>query len=133
MPSIPSGVIDFFIHPPWGVLQLEHIAGAPFFTGQYALDRPRGPVRVDAYGLLWSVTTEAPGVGLTPGLVTEYDERVIEISLTYQLLDGTFIQGARLASSWDNGQFMFDQLLPYGVDVRIGVPFSVDLWWLLAF
>ncbi len=128
----PTSIIQQFLHPPFGLLTTEHIAGGPFSGGTYAFNRVRGPVRVDAFGMMWSTTLVAIGVGGTPGLVFEYEDRVIELSATYQLLDGTFIQGQRIASRLDSGLWLFDQVLPYGIDCIIGPPFGVDLWWLLA-
>ena len=126
-----TGVIDFFTHPPLGALSLEHVPSAPLSGGLYALNRPRGPIHTDAYGILWSVSAAALGTGSTPGIVTEWDERVVEIACDYILFDGTPAIGQRIATNMDNGIMMFEQLLPFGLDVQVGVPFLVDFFWIL--
>lgn len=134
MPGIDTGVINFFLHPPLGVMTLEHIPTAPF-TGpvQVALNRPRGPVHTDAFGIVWSVTAEAAGVGRVDGIQTEFDERVVEIVVSHILLDGTPIVSQRVVSWLDSGFMLFSEALPYDLNVRIGPPFQVDFWWVLIF
>lgn len=128
-----SGLIDFFQHPPFGVLTLEHLPTAPFAGGTWAINRPRGGQNVDAFGVLWSTSLVALGVGGTPGLVFEYEDRVVDIAVTHQFLDGSFVITQRVASNHDTGYLMFDQLFPYSVDLVVGPPFSVDFYWILAF
>jgi hypothetical protein len=133
MPGVDTGVISFFLHPPLGLMTLEHIPSAPF-TGPttVALNRPRGPQNTDAFGILWSVTAEALGVGLIPGLQTEYEERVLEIIVSHQLLDGSFIISQRVVSNLDSGFVLFNEALPYDLNVKIGPPFQVDFSWVLV-
>lgn len=133
MPGTDVNVINFFLHPPLGVMTLEHIPSAPLGPGgTYALNRPRGPVNTDAFGLLWSVTGEALGVGKTVGIQTEFEERVIEIVVSHQLLDATFVISQRLTSTLDSGFMLFSEALPYDVNVMLGPPFQVDLYWVLV-
>jgi|ERR1041385_5261741 hypothetical protein len=127
----PVSIVQQLLHPPLGLCTLEPIAGGPFAGGTYAFNRPRGPVNTDAFGLVWSTTLVAIGVGGTPGLVFEYEDRVIELAAHYVLLDGTPVIGQRVASNLDNGMMLFQEALPQGVDVIVGPPFAVDLWWVL--
>lgn len=131
MPNLP--IIDFFQHPPYGVLTLEHLPTAPFTHGTYAINRPRAGQQVDAFGLLWSTSLVALGVGGTPGLVFEYEDRVCEIAVTHRFLDGTYVITQRVATNLDAGFILFEQLFPYSVDLIVGPPFGVDFFWILAF
>lgn len=132
MPGTDVNVINFFLHPPLGVMTLEHIPSAPFSGGEYALNRPRGPVNTDAFGILWSVSAAAVGTGLIPGLQTEYEERVVEITVGHILLDSTYVISQRLASGLDSGFMLFSEALPYDVNVMVGPPFLVDFYWVLV-
>lgn len=129
MPDVTVPIIQTILHPPLGVMGLEHLPTAPFTGGSYAIDRPRGPLRVDAYGLFWSVSAAALGTGNIPGLVTEWEDRVVEIGVIHQMLDGTFVYSQRLATNLDAGFVLWEEALPYGIDLVVGPPFLVDFYW----
>ena len=127
------GVIEFFLHPPLALQQLEPIAGGPF-TGLRAFTRARGPVNVDAFGIRYNVVTFPPGYGVTPSAGGNlFDRPVVDIAITHALLTGTLITSQSIQLRTASAYVLFNESFPWIVNLEMAPGIAVDAWWMLAF
>jgi len=129
--SVPTTVIQQFLHPPIGLMRLEHVAGAPF-TGLKAFDRRRPGRGTDAYGIRWIVLSSPPGYGITPGAsANRFDRIVVTIGIHYQLLDGELVTVQSEESNAAAGFTLFNESFPLNVALEAAPGIEIDLWWLV--
>lgn len=125
-------IIQQFLHPPVGLLVREHIPGGPF-TGLHAFDRPRGPTRVDAFGIRWLITAFPAGYGVTPTAgQNRFDRDVMNIAVRHQLLDGEIIVTEEVFMRSATGELLFAESFPFIVDIEGAPGITYDVWWLLV-
>lgn len=124
-------IIQQFLHPPIGLCTLEVISGAPF-TDLVAVDRPRGLVRTDAFGIRYLITFSPDGYGITPAAGSNvFDRPVVEIATRHQLLSGDIIVTSQQTYSTASGTLMFEESFPYIVDLLFSPGIEASLWWVL--
>lgn len=125
-------IIQQFLHPPIGLCTLEVISGAPF-SDVVAVDRPRGLVRTDAFGIRYLVTFSPPGYGISDGAGSNhFDRPVVEIATRHQLLDGEIIVTSQQAYDTASGTVMFEESFPYIVNLLFSPGIEASLWWVLV-
>jgi hypothetical protein len=131
VPSTNVSVIQQFLHPPVGLTALEALSGNPY-SGLVALDRVRGPVRVDAFGIRWLITGYPDGYGVTPRAGNNaFDRNVIEIAIVHQTLDSNLVVSEQVQSYFAAGTLMFEESFPYVVDVELAPGIEANLYWVL--
>lgn len=132
MPSIPITLIQQFLHPPLGVMGLQLITGSPLGAGTHVLTRPAGPVGVDAFGILYSVVLEPPGVGSTVGESTIFELRVVQAVVHHQMLTSEMVISQVLEGFRDSDLLLFQEAIPHDVTLFITTGFSIDVFWVLV-
>lgn len=130
MPQLPTGVIEQFLHPPLSVLTRELIPGT--FTGSGVLTRARGPIPVDAFGILPTFFTIPAGFGFTLGTPNVYEDRIVQISVEHTLLDGHSVFSQVEEVFVDGIPILFDVALPTQINYFITPSCVLTFQWLLA-
>ena len=130
MPQVPTGIITQLAHPPYGVLTRE--TGPTLTTGLYQLQRIRGPVNVDAFGVSFSFFTIPAAFGHTDRTDRDYELPIAEWSAAYTMLDGHVVTSPPQVVRHEGDLYWFDQLLPLHVNVWVQVGCAVTVFWLLA-
>src|ERR1700682_5889310 len=86
MPQIPQGIIQLASHPPFGILSRET---HPAITSATAnIQRIRGPVNVDAFGISFDFFTIPAAFGWADGLAKRYENRILQWAGLYTDLSG---------------------------------------------
>lgn len=132
--SNPVSIIQQFLHPPIGLCVLEPLPGNPYGPGGLVgLQRIRGPVNVDAFGIRWLITSYPAGYGVDVGAaVNFFDRTVLSIGVQHQLFSGTIIVTEQLDTRLAAGHLMFQESFPYIVDVQLAPGVEANFWWLLV-
>ena len=136
MPGIPTGLIDFAIHPVFGQLVQSTVSPTPLFnpypTGQWILFPQSGspPLLHVAYGVFWTVVTDPPDASRVYGNLLEYGDRFMQIVAEYTLHDGSLVYSQIVDMHIETGVYLFEQLLPSQLLVYIWPGFEVSLTWL---
>lgn len=131
MPSI-TGVINEFAHPPWGSLSRELIGTFTSSGNPHVLQRIRGPVNVDAFGITWSVTTVPAQAGRQSRLSTDFEDPFLQLGVRYTDLGGHDFYGQLFNQTVDGQYFLWDQPIPTAVDLWVFPNFGVTMYWLVA-
>lgn len=131
MPSITT-VISEFAHPPWGSLSRELIGTFTAAGNPNILQRVRGPITVDAFGIAWSVTTAPAGAGRRVRLSTDYEDSFMQLGVRYTDLGSHDFYGQLFDQNIDGQYFLWDQPIPTSIDVWVFPNFAVTLYWLVA-
>ena len=133
MPST-SGVIDFFLHPPFGLMTSSVNNPTPIFnpiTG-------RGNVLTasvglaNSYGIVWAVSLDPPYAGRNVASIPSYEDPVFELWLTYTLSSGLVIIAQHLVSHQANGIMLWDSVLPSSVLLDVFPNFELTVEWLVG-
>jgi hypothetical protein len=129
--STAIGIIEQFLHPPIGLVRLEHIAEFPTSSAQ-ALQRIRGTRFTDAYGIRILVLDAPPGYGLVADATgTHYDRTMWSGSVDHLLFDNTIAKTQEFQTNDALRYFLFDESLPYFVHIQPAPGVTLDAWWLL--
>lgn len=130
MPQLPQGVIQLIAEPPFGILSRE--LGFTLTAGLTSIQRPRGPVHVDAFGLSFSFVAIPASFGSAIGVVTDYEERICQFAPRYTDLSGHDFYGG-FQDVFHEGEFyFFPQAFPTAIDVFVTVGCVVTQYWLVA-
>lgn len=131
MVQVPQGIIQLATHPPFGVIQRELIA-TPLTYGVTQLQRIRGPVNVDAFGMSFDFFTIPAEFGSTQMVSTRYEHVIVQMAPLYTDLSGHDMYGPMVDISEEGQYYFFDALLPTRVDVFVQVGCVVTGFWLVA-
>lgn len=132
MPPPITTIIGEFAHPPWGSLSRELIGTFSFTGSVHVLQRVRGPVTVDAFGLAWGLFTIPAGAGFQKGVVKTYHDRFLQVGVRFTDLGGHDFYGEMLDIDQDGAYHLFDQPLPTAIDIYVFPNYAITLYWLLA-
>jgi len=130
MPQVPSGVIGILEHPPYGVLSRE--TGFTLTAGVTQIQRIRGPVNVDAFGLSFSFVTIPAKFGRTQQVHLDYELPIVEFAPLYTMFDGHQVYGPSQVLTHEGDLLFLDQLFPTRIDVWVQVGCAVTQFWLVA-
>jgi hypothetical protein len=132
--TIPTatGVIEQFLRPPLGLITLEHIPQFPSFVDQH-LQRVRGPLFVDAYGIRVLVSAFPAGYGIVNNLTGTniFDRTVWSVGVETLLLGGEIITEQVQPSREAAGFVAFVSAFPFFVHVVPAPGIQLDAWWML--
>ena len=119
--------------PPLDLTHQEAVAGSPFGPGLYHLDRVRGPINCDAYGVYFRENGVAPGIGRTVTPVTIYETMYGQLLEVKEDILSNIQNGPHLDLKVDQGIFMFDEFPILRVTLLVLPACSVELWWVVVF
>jgi len=130
VPQLPSGVITAVEHPPYGVLTREFAFNLT--SGVTQVQRIRGPVNVDAFGLSFSFITVPAAFGYTQRIHKDYEIPIVQVAPLYTLFDGHGLYGPIQELTHEGDIVYLDQLFPTRVDVWVQVGCLVAQYWIVA-
>jgi hypothetical protein len=119
MPSLPTGIITQLVHPPYGTLTFDTHSALTY--GLTSIQRIRGPVNVDAFGISFSFFTIPAAFGWTQQVHKDYEIPICEWVPAYTILSGGTVYGPSEVLTHEGDIYYFDQLLPTRIDVWVQV------------
>jgi len=128
--QVPSGIISALAHPPYRLLTRE--TEPALSTGLYTLQRIRGPVNVDAFGITFSFFTIPAAFGYADRVKRSYEEPICSFAAEYMLLDGSFVLESETVIHHEGELYFFSGLFPNKVYVWVQVGCTVIPRFLLA-
>lgn len=121
-----------FTDPPEIITTREALPGNPYSGPLQFIDRVRGPVGLDAYGIDWLVTIAPPGIGSTLYTDVVFDRAMIQIREVGPDLGGTLISGPAIDLVELQGRHYFSQFPLTRLALWV-LPFvEINLWWVLV-
>lgn len=130
MVQVPTGIISQLVHPPYGVMSRE--TGPTLTAGLYQVQRIRGPINFDAFGLSFSFFTIPSEFGYSQKVTKDYEVPIVSFAPLYTLLDGHDVYGPQTDVHHEGDLLYLDQLFPTRVDVWVQVGCTVVLYFVLA-
>lgn len=125
-------ITQLLVTPPTILTTMEAVIGNPFFAGRYFLDRVRGPIGLDAFGVQWSVTVTPPGMGSFIRTDIQFDRDVLEIREVKSDLGGTLVEGERHLTAAQAGRIFFSEFPITRIAVWIYPGCEVNFEWILV-
>lgn len=130
MVQVPTGIITALYHPPYGVLSKE--TGPTLTTGQWQIQRVRGPVSFDAFGISLSFFTIPTQFGYRQTIHKDYEVPIVVWAPLYTIFTGQDVYGPAQYVYHEGDLLYLDQLFPKRVDVWVQVGCTIVLSFLLA-
>lgn len=130
MVQVPTGIITALQHPPYGVLSKE--TGPTLTTGLWQLQRIRGPVNFDAFGISFSFFTVPTRFGYVQRVHKDYEVPIAAWAPLYTIFTGQDVYGPTQYVTHEGDLLYLDQLFPKRVDVWVQVGCTVVVSFLLA-
>jgi hypothetical protein len=127
------GIALQFPTPPLDLTHRELVAGSPFGAGVHLVDRVRGPINCDAYGVYFRANSVASGLGGTVGRTVTYEQPYAEILQVKEDILSAIQNGPYTYCTRDQGIVMFDEFPILRVSLWVAPACSVDLWWVVVF
>ncbi len=130
MPGVQIPIIDQLIHPSYGLVSANAIAGNPRGPGSYTLVPPQNALIALTYGFKVTLNTVAAQRGLRVGVVDVYELRLWQVAVDYTYLDG----GIRI-SEWhdyytERDIFWWAEPLPSHLYVYVDPAVTLNFFWL---
>lgn len=130
MPGTSIPIIDQLVHPSYGIVSAVEIAGGPYGPGSYTFTPPQNPVVALTYGFKVSLDTVGVSRGKYVGIVDVYSERLWQVAVDYEYLDG----GIRI-SEWhdyftERDIFWWAEPLPSHLYVYVDPAVTLNFFWL---
>lgn len=119
--------------PPLDLTHQEAVTGSPFGPGVHLVDRIRGPINCDAYGVYYRENGVAVGIGRTIQVVTVYEQPYAQILQVKEDIFSVIQNGPHLDVRNDQGIFMFDEFPILRVSLWVAPACSIELWWVVVF
>jgi hypothetical protein len=122
------GVSQQYPHPPLILVRREPCADNPYQgEGEFSSGHD-----LSGFGLIWSVVSVPPGMGVTDGFIYRYQERLFQLSIEHDLLSGSGTVTTQLEeSNLGDGLFWYQDTLPshihYWIFPGVQLNFSVLL------
>jgi hypothetical protein len=119
---------------PWGrFTSLEALPGNPFDSSTiHLVDRVRGPVNCDAFGMAWSLHFLPAGIGRTVRTVTYFDRTVAELMEVKVDIGLTTYNGPIHLVRQDEDRFFFSEFPIERMSIWVYPGVTIDLFWILA-
>jgi hypothetical protein len=130
MVQVPSGIITALSHPPYGVLTREALGSLT--AGVTTIQRVRGPIGVDGFGMSFSFFTVPAAFGSTQQIHLDYEHVIVEFAPVYTMFDTHQVYGPSVQLTHEGDLYWFDQLFPTRIEVFVQVGCVVIPYFLLA-
>lgn len=128
-PGVVGKISDLLLKPTPSFVVRELVGD---FTGQFSIDRPSGPIGVDAFGINWEVLTVGEGIGIDPTTPQRFETNLLAIDVRYTDNDGHIFTGDAPRFDYSNGYYFWPTSFPTVIEGTIAPSVEVRLWWLLA-
>jgi len=128
---VPTGVVQALNHPPFGVLSRDTHPTTIDSTTLY-IQRIRGPVNVDAFGISFDFFTIPAPFGSTFGVVNRYETRILQWAAQYTDLTGHDVLSQTTDVYEEGVYYYFDDLFPTKIVVSVTLGCVVIPQWLVA-
>jgi hypothetical protein len=130
MPGVSIPIIDQLIHPSYGLVSANAVAGNPRGPGSYVLVPPQNVLIALTYGFKVTIDTVAVARGVKIGVVDEYEDRLWQAAVDYTYLDG----GIRISEFHDyiteRDIFWWAEPLPSHLYVYVDPAVSLNFFYL---
>jgi len=130
MVQVPQGIITQLAHPPYGLLSRE--TAFLLGPGVTQLQRIRGPVNVDAFGIAFSFITIPAGFGRRNNIHVDYENPIVIFAPLYTLFDGHDQYGDTVEVMHEGDLYYLGQLFPKRIDVWVAPGCTVQQYFVLA-
>jgi hypothetical protein len=130
MVSIP--IQNLFLSPPTIFTRLEALPGNPYGPGAHLLDRPRGPINLDAFGFGWLFIATPAGVGRVVRNVTTFEETLAQVLEVKQDITGATLNGEVYAIAQDEGRQLFSEFPLTRINLWVAPATAINLYWVLV-
>src|ERR1700693_3444989 len=130
MVQVPSGIISALSHPPVKLLSRETLG--PLTSGVYTLNRTRGPIAVDAFGITFSFFSIPAAFGYTDTTVRNYDDAICSWNVEQTMFDGHTVLTPEERVYHEGDLYFFNTLFPTTLHVWVQVGCTVIPYFLLA-
>lgn len=128
MPGVSIPIIDQLVHPSFGLLSRVPLPG--HFVGQGNLAPPQNVLVALTYGFAWTFFNVPIGYGSVVGNPPTYDVDMIQLSVTYALLDSNIITAQMQWRREDFGVYLWDEPLPSALQWWLAPGVVADFYWL---
>ncbi len=119
--------------PPLDLTHQEALSGNHYGPGVHLLDRVRGPINCDAYGIYYVAQQVPIGIGRTVGRTVTYDEPYAEILCVKEDIASHIQNGQYTYCVRDQGIVMFDEFPILRVSLWVAPGALVDVFWVVVF
>lgn len=127
------GIALQFPTPPLDLTHLEALPLNPYGPGLHFVDRVRGPIAVDAYGMYWQVHSTTPGIGQTIRTQLYFDRPLLEIRQIQEDLVSNVEGGPVIFTDEAAGYIKFVEFPILRVAIWVYPGCSFDLSWIVVF
>jgi len=128
-PGIAGKIADLLLKPSPAFIVRELIGD---FTGQFSVDRPSGPIGVDAFGINWEVLSYGGGIGIDPTTPQRFGLNILDLDIRYTDNDGHVFTGDAPVFDYSNGYYFWPTSFPTVIEGTIVPSVELRLYWLLA-
>jgi hypothetical protein len=128
-----AGVIDFFLHPPLGVITSSTTSPSAIanpLSGHNVLAASVG--LASSFGVVCAVSLAPARAGLTLGTLIDYEDPVSTWNVFHTLASGLVVVTQRVVRSDANYIMFWDYLLPTNVIVDVFPGFELTVEWLIG-
>lgn len=122
-----------FPTPPTLFTHRELVTGSPFSSGVHLLQRNRGILTCDAFGIAWSLNSYPSGIGLSPKVVTDTDRDFLQLVELKTDSAAELVPGRRIDTRQVAGYTFFSEFPLVGMNVWIYPNCTVNFYWVVVF
>lgn len=133
MVGTPVNVIDFFFHPPLGLMKLSTTTPTALtnpYSGTFDLTVHSG--LASAYGILFSTNSAPAGAGLAQRAALDYEMEWFQFLMQYTLFDGTTVSPDKVGWTTDVGFFLWEIALPSTLHCWVAPGFTANISWIIG-
>lgn len=128
------GIALQFPTPPLDLTHQEALPGNPYSAGIHLLDRVRGPINCDAFGVYWIVHLVPQGIGKTVGQNTvRFEEPVGQLLQVKEDILSNVQNGPIVPILEDEGIMMFDEFPILRVSAWVQIGCQIEFFWVVVF
>jgi hypothetical protein len=130
MANVP--VQQLFWVPPTILTTRVALPGNPYSGPLQFVDRVRGPVGVDAFGIDWEITITPAGIGTKIDTQVVFDRTILQLREVKPDLGGTLISGPPIDIDAIEGRHYFSEFPLTRVALFVYPFCEVNLYWVLV-
>lgn len=138
MPDV-AGLVDFYLHPPLGLLAPHLDTSGPYAAGNHQITQFSGSVAVaSTYGVLMRMSTLNPAAGYVDGFVSldglvdgnVYFQQLAQLGVQHQLFGGAWVLTQLAAIDNIFMPVLWNVALPGRLGLLVAPENAVDLYYL---